>query len=91
VTTPALAALEFVPPSVPVQGLVETESATALESPVSILPYVSSILTVVENVEAAAVEVGGCVLNTSLVAAAGVLVREKLAADETPGTRAVTV
>jgi hypothetical protein len=49
------------------------------------------MLTVVENVEVAAVEVGGSVLNTSLEAAAGVLVREKSAGDETPETLAVTV
>ena len=49
------------------------------------------MLTVVENVEVAEVEAGGWVLNTSLAAAAGVLVREKSAEEETPETLAVTV
>jgi len=49
------------------------------------------MLTVVENVEVAAVEAGGWVLNTSFDAAAGVLVKEKAAEEETPETLAVTV
>src|SRR2546422_6718485 len=76
VATPATAATDAVPPSLPPPGWLPIASVTLPANPVATLPNVSHAVTSTAGVMVAAAAVlVGCTVNTSRDAAAGAIAR----------------
>src|SRR5438876_114372 len=92
VATPATAATDAVPPSVPLPGLLPIASVTLPANPVATLPNVSHAVTSTAGVMVAAAAVlVGCTVNTSRDAAAGVMLKVALVTPRSPSAEKLSV
>src|SRR3989454_6266330 len=92
VATPATAATDAVPPSVPPPGLLPIASVTLPANPVATLPNVSHAVTSTAGVMVAAAAVlVGCTVNTSRDAAAGVMLKVALVTPRSPSAEKLSV
>src|SRR2546426_2755191 len=92
VATPATAATDAVPPSVPPSGLVPIASVTLPANPVATFPNASRAVTSTAGVMVAAAAVlVGCTVNTSRDAAAGVMLKVALVTPRSPSAEKLSV
>src|SRR2546427_406646 len=92
VATPATAATDAVPPSVPPSGLLPIASVTLPANPVATFPNASRAVTSTAGVMVAAAAVlVGCTVNTSRDAAAGVMLKVALVTPRSPSAEKLSV
>src|SRR6266567_661360 len=92
VATPATAATDAVPPSVPTPGLLPVASVTLPANPVATFPNASRAVTSTAGVMVAAAAVlVGCTVNTSRDAAAGVMLKVALVTPRSPSAEKLSV
>ncbi len=92
VATPLTAATEAVPDSVPPPGLVAMAAVTLPLNPVAVFPWASRAVTCTAGVIVPpAVALLGCTVNTSWLAAPGVMLKPALVAPASPLAAPVSV